>query len=217
MARREDGGPPSLSMVLSGGVGVVAMMAFVAAVALGADLVEPPPGARLAVTAADGPAGLAVLVPRCRSERVTRVEVRTAGGDAVWRITARKGSIDERYVVGADEPLGFVTEVPLRSPRPAGRLEAVASVAGGGSADVVDRVVFDPDAVPSGGAVLYQGDVVEPGAFEAGAAAAADCAESDRGLGLVTWLFVAAATGVVITYVTMVVRYWKGRTSGEPW
>ena len=217
MARRDDGGPPSLSMVLSGGVGVAAMVAFVAAVALGADLKQPPPGARLAVTAAEGPAGLAVLVPRCRSERVTRVELRAAGGSALWRISARKGSIDERYVVGADEPLGFVTEVPLGSSPPSGPLEVVAQVAGGGSTDVVDRAVFDVAAVPSGDGVLYQGDVVAPGAFEAGAAAAADCAESDRGLGLVTWLFVAAAAGVVITYVTMVVRYWKGRTSGEPW
>lgn len=216
MARRDDGGPPSLSMVLSGGVGVAAMVAFVAAVALGADLKQPPAGARLAVTAADGPAGLAVLVPRCRSERVTRVELRASGGSALWRITARKGSIDERYVVGADEPLGFVTEVPLRWPPPPGPLEVVTHVDGGGSTDVVDRVVFDSGAVPSDG-VLYQGDVVEPTVFEAGAAAAADCAESDRGLGLVTWLFVAAATGVVITYVAMVVRYWKGRTSGEPW
>ena len=216
MARRDDGAPPSLSMVLSGGVGVAAVVAFVAALALGGDLKEPPPGARLAVTAADGPAGVAVLVPRCRSERVTGVELRTAGGDALWRITARKGSIDERYVVGADEPLGFVTEVPLRSSLPSGPLEVVASVAGGGPADVVDRSVFDPGAVPPVG-VLYQGEVVEPAAFEAGAAAAADCGESGGGLGLVTWSFVAAATGVVVTYVTMVVRYWKGRTSGEPW
>ena len=217
MAGRDDGGPPSLSMVLSGGVGVAAMVAFVAAVALGADLKQPPAGARLAVTAAEGPAGLAVLVPRCRSERVTRVELRAAGGSALWRISARKGSIDERYVVGADAPLGFVTEVPLRSSPPPGPLEVVTHVAGGGSADVVDRVVFDPGAVPSGG-VLYQGDAVEPAAFEAGAAAAADCAEAGRGLGLVTWLFAAAATGVVITYVAMVVRYWKGRsTRGEPW
>lgn len=203
-------------MVVSGGVGVVAVVAFVAAVAVGADLTEPPPGTRLAVTAADGPAGLAVLVPRCRSERVTGVELRSTGGDVLWRITARKGSIDERYVVGGDEPLGFVTEAPLRSPVPSARLEVVAHLAREGPVEVVDRAVFDPAAVPPAG-ILHQGDVVEADAFRAAAAAAADCPESGGDLGVVTWMFVAAAAGVVVAYSTMVVRYWKGRTSGEPW
>lgn len=216
MARRVDGDPPSLSMVVSGGVGVVAVLAFVSALALGADLEEAPPGARLAVTAADGPAGLAVLVPRCRSERVTRVELRSGDDQVLWRITARKGSIDERYVVGGDEPLGFVTERPFRLPLPPGRLQVVASLARDGPFDVVDRAAFDPAAVPTAGA-LYQGGTVDGDIFKAGAAAAADCPESGRDLGLVTWLFVAAAAGVVVTYVSMVVRYWRGRASGERW
>lgn len=216
MVRAGDGDPPALSMVLSGGVGVVAVVAFVSALALGTDVKDYPPGARLAVTAADGPAGLAVLVPRCRSERVTSVELRSAGEHVVWRISARKGSIDERYVVGGDEPLGFVTERPFRPPLPQGRLQVVAHLAREGPFDVVDRAVFDPAAVPSGG-VLYLGDVVDAEVFEAGAAGAADCPESGRDLGLVTWLFVAAAAGVVVTYVTMVVRYWRGRTSGSRW
>jgi hypothetical protein len=216
VAGQADGGPPSLSMVLSGGVGVVAVVAFVSALAFGADLKDPPPGARLAVTAAEGPAGLAVLVPRCRSERVTRVELRSADDDVVWRITAGKGSIDERYVVGGEEPLGFVTERPFRPPLPRGRLQAVATLARDGPFDVIDRAAFDAGAVPAGGA-LYQGDEVDLEVFEAGAAAAADCPESGRDLGLVTWLFVAAAAGVVVTYVSMVVRYWRGRASSGPW
>jgi hypothetical protein len=217
VARRGDGDPPSLAVVLAGGVGVVAVVAFVAAVALGAQVSDWPPGARLAVAADEGPAGLAVLVPRCRSERVTRVELRLAGGDeALWRITAGKGSIDERYVVGAGEPLGFVTEVALRSPLPPAPLEVVAHLTRDGPAGVVDWAVFDPRAVPPDG-VLYLGDPVAAEVFEAGAAGAAACPESSREVGLVTWLFVAAAAGVVVTYVSMVVRYWRGRASSGPW
>jgi hypothetical protein len=217
VAGQADEGPPSLSMVLSGGVGVAAVVAFVAAVALGAHVSDWRPGARLAVATDEGPAGLAVLVPRCRSERVTRVELRLAGGDeALWRITAGKGSIDERYVVGAAAPLGFVTEVAFRPPLPPAPLEVVAHLTRDGPADVVDWAVFDPRAVPADG-VLYQGDPVEPEVFRAGVAAAAACPESSRDLGLVTWLFVAAAGGVVVTYLNMVVRYWRGRTSGPRW
>jgi hypothetical protein len=217
VTRRGDVDPPSLAVVVAGGVGVAAVVAFVAAVALGAQVSDWPPGARLAVAADEGPAGLAVLVPRCRSERVTRVELRLAGGDeALWRITAGKGSIDERYVVGAAAPLGFVTEVALRPPLPPAPLEVVAHLTRDGPADVVDWAVFDPRAVPPDG-VLYQGHPVEPEVFQAGAAAAAACPESSRDLGLVTWLFGAAAAGVVAAYVAMVVRYWKSRSSGPRW
>lgn len=197
-------------MVLSGGVGVLAVVVFVAALAFGTEVENAPPGARLGVTAADGPAGVAVLVPRCRDERVRSVEVRGPDGGTRWRITARKGSIDERYVVGAPEaPFGFVTDVGLEGRLGPGATAVVELT--GDRFDSVDRVPFEPGAAPADG-VLHQGDVVTAESFEARAAGAADCAE-DRELGLVTWLFVAAAAGVVVTYGMMVVRYWKGRSS----
>ncbi|MGI9121216.1 MAG: hypothetical protein ACR2G7_14050, partial [Acidimicrobiales bacterium] len=116
-AGRRGDKPPSLHMVLSGGVAVFAVVVFVAALAFGAEAKAPPPGARLGVAPAEGPPGLAVLVPRCGSERVVRVEVRSAGDVVRWRIVSRKGSIDERYPVGTDvAPFGFVTEVPLVEP-----------------------------------------------------------------------------------------------------
>lgn len=203
--------PPSLPMVLSGGVGVFAVIVFVAAIAFGTEVTNPPPGARLGVSAADGPAGAAVLVPRCRSERVTAVELRSADGHARWRIAARKGSIEERYVLGAQPaPFGFVTEVPLEGAPIAGAPTVVVEVAGE-PFDTVDRVTFDPAAVPAEG-VLHQGGVIDAPTFEALAAAAADCQEAGPDLGGVTWLFVAAAAGVVVTYAMMVVRYWKGRS-----
>ncbi|MGI8757843.1 MAG: hypothetical protein ACR2K0_00875 [Acidimicrobiales bacterium] len=198
-------------MVLSGGVGVFAVVVFVAAIAFGAEVTNPPPGARLGLSAANGPVGAALLVPRCRGERVTGVELQSADGAAVWRITAAKGSIDERYVLGAEPPpFGFVTDVPLLSPPDAGALTAVVEVAGE-PFDTVDRADFDPAAVPDEG-ILHQGGVVDPPAFEARAASAANCQDAGRDLGVVTWLFVAAAAGVVVTYVGMVVRYWKGRS-----
>lgn len=207
---RAQGGPPTLQMVLSGGVGVFAVIAFVAALALGSEVKDAPPGARLGVTAAEGPAGLAVLAPRCRDERVRRVELRSADDVPRWRITARKGSIDERYVVGAAEvPLGFVTEVTLEGPLATGPVTVEVELAGE-RFDSIDRIRLDPTAVPAEG-VLHQGEVVGLAGFEARASAAADCAEG-RELGLVTWLFVAAAIGVVVTYGMMVARFWKGRS-----
>lgn len=198
-------------MVLSGGVGVFAVVVFVAALAFGTEVKDAPPGARLGVAAADGPAGLAVLVPRCRDERVHMVEVRSADDVPSWRITARKGSIDERYLVGAsDPPLGFVTDVELESPLGIDAVTAVVELTGK-RYDSVDRVRFDPTSVPADG-VLHQGDAVDHETFLARAAAAVDCAES-RDLGTVTWLFVAAAAGVVVTYGMMVTRYLKGRSS----
>lgn len=204
-------------MVLSGGVGVVAVVVFVAAVALGAEMADPPPGARLGLTAAEGPAALALLVPRCHSERVTSVEVRSSDDVVLWRIRSRKGSIDERYVVGAeDPPLGFVTEVSLNGPPPTGKapgeaVTAVVEVAGEAS-DTTDQVRFRPAEVPQEG-VLHQGVVIGPKRFEARAAAAADCQPGGRHLGLATWLFVTAAAAVVVTYVMMVVRYLTGRSA----
>lgn len=197
-------------MVLSGGAGVVAVVIFVAALAFGAEAESPAPGSRLGIAKAAGPAGLAILIPRCRSERVTRVEVRSINDVALWRVVSRKGSIDERFVVGAESvPLGFATDVALAGPLPAGPSVAVAELAGEPS-DTADRATFEPGAVPAEG-VLYQGRAVNGDAFQAQAASAADCGGSGRGLGLVTWLFMVAAATVVVTYGMMVVRYWRGR------
>lgn len=209
--RSPEGEPPSLQMVLSGGVGVVAVVVFVAALAFGTEVTNPPPGARLGVTSAGGPVGAALLVPRCRSERVTGVELRSAAGAVLWRIAAGKGSIDERYVLGAEPPpFGFVTDVPLEGPPIAGEVTVVVEVAGE-PFDTVDRASFEPAAVPAEG-VLHEGGVVDPPTFEALAAGAANCQDAGRDIGAVTWLFVAAAAGVVVTYAMMVARYWKGRS-----
>lgn len=197
-------------MVLSGGVGVLAVVAFVAALAFGAQVSEPPPGARLGLVAAAGPAGATLVVPRCRADRVVRVEVQAAAGSTLWRIVSPKGSIDERYVVGADPPFGFVVEVAAPVPLPPGPLTATVALTGE-PFDGVDEVTFDPSDVPPTG-VRYRGRNVDAAEFEAQAAAAADCQGGTREIGLVTWLFVAAAIGVVVTYVMMVVRYFKGRT-----
>ncbi len=215
MARRPDGRrgapePPTPQVLLSGGLGVFAVVVFVAALVFGVQVENPPPGARLGITSSAGPAGVAVLVPRCRSERVTGVELRSGAGSTLWRIAARKGSIDERYVVGAESaPFGFTVEVPFAPPLPEGPLSVVARL-DGEPFDSVDRVDFTQADIPPEG-VLHLGDVVEPASFEARAGAAADCQGPGRDLGLVNLVFVAAAAGVVVTYLMMVKRYFTSR------
>ncbi|CAN5143425.1 hypothetical protein BH24ACT1_BH24ACT1_01630 [soil metagenome] len=204
-------------MVLSGGVGVVAVVVFVTALAFGTEVAEVAPGARLGVVAVEapdpgGPVGLAVLVPRCQSERVTSVELLDAEGVALWRVASAKGAIDERYVVGeAEPPFPTVTEIELQTPQPPGPLTAVARLAGE-PFDATDRVIFDPSVVPTEG-VLYQGSVIGNEEFEAQAAVATDCGGPSGDLGLVTWVFIAAALGVVVTYVMLLMRYLEGRRS----
>ncbi|MDP8953673.1 MAG: hypothetical protein M3N37_01905 [Actinomycetota bacterium] len=208
--RRSEDEPPSLQVVLSGGVGVLAVVVFVTALAFGTEVGDPPSGARLGVVAAAGPAGAAIAVPRCRAERVVRVEVRQVDGPTLWRVVSPKGSIDERYVVGSgDPPFGFVVDVPAPVPLPPGPLTAVVALAGE-PFDDVDEVTFDPAEVPASG-VRYRGRDVDMATFDAHAAAAADCQEPGRDLGLVTWAFVAAALGVVVSYAMMVRRYLRGR------
>lgn len=197
-------------MVLSGGVGVLAVVAFVAALAFGTQVSDAPPGARLGLVAAAGPASATLVVPRCRAERVTMVEVRASDESTLWRIVSPKGSIDERYVVGAkDPPFGFVVDVAAPVPLPTGPLTAAVAL-DGEPFDELDEITFDPAEVPPTD-VRYRGRNVDEAEFEAQAAAAADCQGATRDIGLVTWLFVAAATGVVVTYVMMVARYFKGR------
>ena len=202
--------PPTPQVLLSGGLGVVAVVVFVAALVFGIEVTDPPSGGRLGITSSAGPAGIAVLVPRCRAERVTVVELRDAADVTLWRIAARKGSIDERYVVGAEAPpFGFDVEVPFAPALPPGPLTVVAQLEGE-PFDRVDRVEFAPAQVPAEG-VLHLGEVVEPPAFEARAVAAADCQGSSGDLGLVNVVFIVAAAGVVVTYLMMVGRYIKSR------
>lgn len=208
--RRAGTEPPTPQVLLSGGLGVFAVVVFVAALVFGIEVTNPPPGGRLGVTSSAGPAGIAVLVPRCRAERVTVVELRDADDAALWRIVARKGSIDERYVVGAETPpFGFDVEVPFTPPLPPALLTVVAQLEGE-PFDSVDQVDFVAEEVPADG-VLHLGEVVEPPAFEARAAAAADCQGSSDDLGLVNVVFIVAAAGVVVTYLLMVGRFVRSR------
>jgi len=197
-------------MVAAGGVGVLVVIAFVAAVALGGRFEAPELGERVAIGRADANGTLAVFVPRCRDERVTVVEIAEAEGSARWRIASRKGSIDERYVVGAPEPpLGFELEVPLEGPLPDGELTATVAVEGE-EGEVRDRVTFTVGAVPATD-VLYRGSLVDIASFQAQALSAASCPESRSELGLTTVVFGLGALMVVGTYGLMVSRWWRGR------
>lgn len=189
---------------------MLVVVAFVAAVALGGRTQPATAGERVAVGRADGEGELAVFVPRCRGDRVERVEVAEAGGAVRWRITSRKGSIDERYVVGAPEaPLGFDVAVPLEGPLPEGDLTATV-VVDGDDGEATDRATFREEAVPVGD-VLHRGDVVDLATFQARALSAASCPESRSELGLTTLVFGAGALLVVGTYGLMVSRWWRGR------
>jgi len=201
--------PPSLAMVAAGGVGVLVVIAFVAAVALGGRTPAAGPGQRLGVGRADAEGALAVFVPRCRDDRVKVVEVAVAGGDVLWRIASRKGSIDERYEVGADAPLGFEVEVPLGSPLPDVPLVAAMGV-DGEAGEVRDLLDFSRGAVPEEGVVTAGGDV-GVASFQGRALAAADCPESRSDIGSTTVVFALGALLVVVSYFIMVSRWWRGR------
>lgn len=211
VAERPGGGPPSLAMVAAGGVGVLVVVAFVAAIAVGGRTAAPGPGARVGVARADAEGALAVFVPRCEDDRVKIVEVAVDGGAALWRITSRKGSIDERYEAGAEPPpLGFDVEVPLEVPLPSD-IPLIATVSVDGEEEEVrDRIAFSTAAVPAEG-VLYRGGVVSVGSFQARALSAAACRESRSDLGLTTIAFGLGALVVVGTYGLMVRRWWRGR------
>lgn len=202
--------PPSLGMVAAGGVGVLVVVAFVAAVALGGRTQAGGPGGRVAVGRADGAGAVAVFVPRCRDERVTAVEVSEAGGRPLWRIASRKGSIDERYVVGATPPpLGFDVEVALRGPLPGSALVAAVTVEG--EREVRDSVGFTTASVPVGD-VLHRGERLDLARFSARALAAASCPESRSDLTTTTVVFGLGAAMVVAAYGLVVSRWWRGRT-----
>lgn len=171
-------------MLATGGIGVLVVLAFVAAVVFGRNT-EVNPGDRIAVVRSDGPVGFSILAGRCTDERVNAVEVRAPVGPALWRIESKKGVINRTFAVGAEAPFGAATVTPLQ-PLPAGLLVAGIRV---GDAEDVEQ--FDP-------AHLETADAPE-----------APCGETD--LGLVPLLFIAGAAGVVVAYGGLVRRYLQAR------
>lgn len=186
-------------MVVAGGFGVLVVLWFVAALAVAGEPSEASPGDRVAV--GDGPT---VLAFRCLDERVTMVELQGPGGEPLWRIRSRKGSIDRRYRVGAP-PLGFVEEV---APVPSLPAEVVAVVELDG--ELTDRTAFRPQVAVGDGGVLYRGVRVDAADAEARARAVAGCAEAGRDLQGPALVFAVAALGVVATYGLLVSRWWRG-------
>jgi hypothetical protein len=180
-AQRADA--PTLGVLATGGVGVLVVLAFVAAIVFGRGSVAP--GDRIAVVRSDGPVGFTVLAGRCTDERVKAVEVHVPDGPPLWRIESAKGVINRSFAVGAEPPpFGATTVTPLQ-PLPPGTLEVLLTVDG-----ETDHEQFDP-------AHLESADAPE-----------APCSTD---LGLVPVLFVIGAAGVVIAYSALVRRYLQAR------
>ena len=92
---------PSLAVVAAGGVGVLAVLAFVIALALN-DMAVPSVGRQVELTR--GPSGVVVLVGRCLQQRVTSIALQNANGTTLWRYTSPNGSIDRHFGVDAPTP-----------------------------------------------------------------------------------------------------------------
>jgi len=189
VSRRPDA--PSLGVVAAGGIGVLAVVAFVAALAFGGSS-EPSPGERVRLVRADAPAGIAVLAGRCLDQRVTAVEVDDEDGRPLWRIESEKGSIERRYLVGAPAPFLFRDDIGLIA-RPRGRVRAAVTFADGGET-TTDAVTVDVDGLPAEGGELER---LPP-----------PCG-GRRDLGATTLLFAAAALVVVVGYGVMLARFAK--------
>ena len=175
-------------MLLAGGIGVVAVVAFVAALAAGSRATETP-GELVRLVRADGPAGVAVLAGRCLDQRVVDVAVRDVDGALRWRVSSRKGSIERRFVVGAPPPLGFDVVQPLD-----------------GSLDGVVRatVEFERDGDRRADVRAAPVASLRPEADELAAGAPA-CGDDGRP-GATVVLFALAAALVVAGYALMVWR-----------
>lgn len=212
---------PSLTMVIAGGVGVLVVLAFIAAVPYGARPAPAVPGARLGLGPSDGPAGLVVSVPRCRGERISGVELSGPEG-SLWRVTADPGSIDSSYVVGAEPPpLGFTNEVVFDPANPLPEIvEVTVNFAGsalGDERDAGDRARFELSELPTDpDLVLYQQGVVDADEFRGRALATADCARFDRGIGPNDIAFGIAGAVVLVTYGLLVIRWLRTRKGPPP-
>ena len=170
------------------------VVAFVAAVIFGSRP-ERSPGDLVAVARSAGPAGITIVAGRCHEQRVVRVRLSVVGGSTLWEIRSDRGSIDRRYVVGAEPPpLDFVEVTPLRGV-PAGLARAEVTFARDGHDDQTDSTVVDPGDIEESPPPL--GDAAPP------------CA-SDGGPGPVTSvLFAVGALVMVAGYATMLVRRWS--------
>jgi hypothetical protein len=172
-------------MVVTGGIGVLVVIAFVAAVALGRDHTVAA-GDRIAVVESKGPAKLTVLVGRCDDERVDAVDVRSVEGAPLWRIESADGSIARRFVVGEDPPpFGFVDVTKLGATL-SGAYAAEVEIDGVTDREIFDTTKLDQERAPR-----------------------APCDGND--IGVVSILFILGALGVVGAYGVMVRRYLSAR------
>lgn len=187
MSRRPE--PPSLGVVIAGGVGVLVVVAFVVALALGSST-RSTPGELVRVVPDDGPGGIAVLAGRCLDQRVRSVTVSDLDGTVLWHIVSRKGSIDRRYPVGGGAPIGFDVEQPLAQ-LPTGTVEAEVVFLRDGE-EVADARVVEVHRLPAEGDAL---------------ASAPPACPSDGGPGFTTVLFAVAGAFVVAGYGLMLLRY----------
>lgn len=184
LVRRPDPTVPTLTVVVTGGVGVLVVIAFVAAVAFGRDG-SVGPGDRIAVVRSGGPAKLSVLVGRCEDERVDAVEVAQPGGATLWRIESADGGITRRFVVGDDPPpFGFLQVVKLGDDL-RGTYAVNAQIDGVVDTESFDTARLDQETAPR-----------------------APCGND---FGAVAIVFIIGAFGVVIAYVVMVRRYLSAR------
>lgn len=180
--------------MVAGGVGVLVVLAFVAFVAAGSRRTEVA-GERVAVVEADEGAGVAVLAGRCADQRVLAVALSAPDGRVLWRAAAPKGSIERRWVVDGDLPVGATEEVPLSAPLP-DRVTASVVLRHAGQGEIADARPVDLRELP------------EAPDLGSAAPACGRSAELGRGTSL---LFVAGAGVVVLGYAVMVVRWVRGR------
>jgi hypothetical protein len=175
----------------------MAVLAFVAAVALGGNTVERP-GDRIAVVEGPGPAGATVLADRCLDERVTDLSVSApagaAGGGVLWHIASTKGSIERAYRLGGPAPDGFATATPLLA-RPDGRVQVTITFARLDHAPTLDTRVVDLRSLPPASSERLATDAPAP------------CG-GQRHLGFTAVVFGLGALVVVATYARIVRRRW---------
>ena len=184
---------PSVSVLVTGGVAVAVVIAFVVALSLGGGS-QRTPGERVAVVTDAGPSGVAVLAGRCREQRVMAVTVRT-GDDVRWRVESRKGSIDRRFPVGGEPPTGFELAVPFTGSLDGPAVAEIVFDRKGEEAEV-DARAFDRATLSPADQPLDE--------------AAPPCGERSDRRGTVV-LFGLGAAVVVAGYLFMVGRWISGR------
>lgn len=188
---------PSWRVLAVAGAGVLAVVAFTVAVALGGHTVDRP-GDRVEVVTGSGPLGATVLAGRCLDQRVTAValtalpDAGVTGSAPLWRIESAKGSIVRSYELGGSAPDGFALVTPLAA-RPVGPVRVSVTFARFDHGPVEDGEVVDLGALPAS-------PPAPAGPVPCGGKA---------DLGLTTVLFGLGAAAVVGTYGAMVRRRWR--------